>query len=372
MITKNSSLEPGHQKPLLSILIVNFNGLKFLKTCFDSLRKCAYPNREIIFIDNCSTDSSVEFVRRTYPEVKIVQNSENYMFARGNNEGIKIAGGKYICLLNNDVEVDAGFIEPIIEVFEKDPTIGACQSKLLEMQNRRHLEYTGACGGFIDWAGYPFLRGRIMNETEPDKGQYEDPLPLFWASGACLFLRKEALEESGLFDEDFQLHMEEIDLCWRLRLAGWVIYSIPQSKIWHHGGGTLDHNNPVKIYYNFRNNIFMLVKNLQTANLIIRLPIRFFLDAIAFVRSLVVAQFSMALAILKAYGWLFSHLGAIYRKRRPVQQQRKIPDKNLLRLMYPGSIVFEFFLLGKKRFSDLIFYDKFMGRIKQEKLKGKR
>jgi len=362
------------EKPLISILIVNFNGLRFLKTCFNSLRKCTYPNLEIIFIDNSSTDGSVDFVTKNYPEVKILKNKENYMFARGNNEGIKIAAGKYFCLLNNDVEVDSGFIEPVIEMFEKHPEIGACQSKLLEMQSRSHLEYTGACGGYIDWFGYTFLRGRIMDETEPDNGQYDESLPIFWASGACLFLRRKALESlasrrgSELLDEDFKLHMEEIDLCWRLRLAGWVIYSIPQSMVWHYGGGTLGHDSPAKIYYNFRNNIFMLAKNLSTVNLIIRLPLRIILDVVAFVRSLIVFQTSMAMAILKAYRWLLFHIGLIWKKRRGVQNQRRVPDREVLNLMYPGSIVFEFFLLGKKHFSDLLFSDKFIARISQNKI----
>lgn len=366
MLTDNSLPQHEHKEPLVSILIVNFNGLRFLKTCFDSLRKCSYPNLEIIFIDNCSSDGSVEFMRQNYPEVKVVENAENFMFARGNNEGIKIAKGEYICLLNNDVEVEPGFIEPIVEAFETHPTIGACQSKLLEMHNRSQLEYTGACGGFIDWAGYPFLRGRIMNETEADRGQYDERIPIFWASGACLFLRRQALNDAGLLDEDFELHMEEIDLCWRIRLAGWEIYSIPQSRIWHYGGGTLNHNDPVKIYYNFRNNIFMLIKNLDLGNLMIRLPARLLLDAVAIVRSLLTFQFSMAGAIMRAYGWLTVHLRLILHKRKAVQRQRKINDREVLRLLYPGSIVFEFFLLGKKRFSDLIFYDKFMDRIKRQ------
>lgn len=362
MISKNL------EKPLVSILIVNFNGLRFLKTCFDSLRECTYPNLEIIFIDNASTDGSADFVNKNYPDVKILRNKENYMFARGNNEGMKIASGKYICLLNNDVEVDPGFIEPVIEILEEKPEIGACQSKLLEMQNRSHLEYTGACGGYIDWFGYTFLRGRIMNETEPDEGQYDESLPLFWASGACMFLRKDALDQYEILDEDFQLHMEEIDLCWRLRLDGWLIYSIPASMVWHYGGGTLSHENPAKVYYNFRNNIFMLAKNLSTLNLIIRLPLRYVLDFVAFVRSLIVFQFSMAMAILKAYGWLLVHIGLIWKKRRQVQDQRQASDRDVLSLMYPGSIVFEFFLLGKKRFSDLLFYDKFLAKLNQNKI----
>lgn len=352
-------------RPLVSILIVNFNGIRFLKNCFNSLRNCTYPNLEILFIDNCSTDNSVEFVNQNYPEVKVIQNAENFMFARGNNEGIKIAKGKYICLLNNDVEVDAGFIEPIIDVFEKYPKVGACQSKLLEMQNRNHLDYTGACGGYIDWFGYTFLRGRIMNETESDQGQYDESVAIFWTSGACMFIRREALQPSGLLDEDFQLHMEEIDLCWRLKLNGWNLYSIPDSKIWHHGGGTLNHNDPIKIYYNFRNNIFMLAKNLSSLNLFIRLPLRFILDAIALLRSLILFQFKMAIAILKAYSWILTHIGLIYQKRRQVQKARQKTDREVLYLMYPGSIVFEFFLLGKKRFSDLIFHQKFMAKIKQ-------
>jgi GT2 family glycosyltransferase len=364
----NPGIAENLEKPLISILIVNFNGSRFLKVCFDSLRKCTYPKLEIILVDNASTDNSVDFVEKNYPEAKILANPKNYMFARGNNEGIKIATGKYICLLNNDVEVDPGFIEPVVKIFEQYPEVGACQSKLLEMQNRTHLEYTGACGGYIDWFGYTFLRGRIMNETEPDDGQYDESLPLFWGSGACLFLRKEALEDHEILDEDFQLHMEEIDLCWRLRLAGWVIYSIPESLIWHHGGGTLGHDNPAKIYYNFRNNIFMLAKNLSTANLIVRLPFRVFLDAVALIRSLIVFQFAMAMAIPKAYGWLLLHINTIWKKRRQVQRKRQLPDRRVLGLMYPGSIVFEFFLLGKKRFSNLFFYNKFMARINQDKI----
>jgi GT2 family glycosyltransferase len=361
-------IDANLKRPLISILIVNFNGLRFLKTCFDSLRECTYPNLEIILIDNASTDGSVEFVRKNYDEVKIMKNSENYMFARGNNEGIKIASGEYICLLNNDVQVNPGFIEPVVEMFEENPQVGACQSKLLEIQNRSHLEYTGACGGYIDWFGYTFLRGRIMNETEPDDGQYDESLPLFWGSGACLFLRKAALKGDETLDEDFQLHMEEIDLCWRLRLAGWAVYSVSNSIVWHHGGGTLSHDNPAKIYYNFRNNIFTLAKNLSGANLIVRLPLRVFLDVVAFIRSLIVFQIAMAMAILKAYGWLLLRINLIWKKRRQVQNRRREPDSKVLKLMYPGSIVFEFFLLGKKRFSDLLFHDKFMARIRQNRV----
>lgn len=356
------------KKPLVSILIVNLNGLRFLKTCFDSLRECTYPNVEIILIDNASTDGSVEFVQKNYDEVKIIKNSENYMFARGNNEGIKVTSGEYICLLNNDVEVDPGFIEPVVEMFEENSYVGVCQSKLLEIQNRNHLEYTGACGGYIDWFGYTFLRGRILNETEPDNGQYDESLPLFWGSGACLFLRKAALKDHEALDEDFQLHMEEIDLCWRLRLAGWAVYSVPKSIVWHHGGGTLSHDNPAKIYYNFRNNIFMLVKNLSGVNLITRLPLRVFLDVVALIRSLIVLQIAMAMAILKAYGWLLLHVNLMWKKRREVQINRRKTDGKVLNLMYPGSIVFEFFLLGKRRFSDLFFYDKFIARIRQTKV----
>ncbi len=355
-------MEFDEQSPLVSLVTLNFNGLRFLKDLFDSIRQVTYPNLEIIMVDNDSSDESVHFVRENYPEVKIIRNVENLMYAGGNNEGLKVAAGKYICLINNDVDVDPGFIEPIVEAFETRERLGAAQPKILAMQERERLEYAGACGGFIDWLGYPFLRGRIFFTTEMDDGQYDQPVGLFWASGACIFLRKEALEDIGYIDVDFVMHQEEIDLCWRLRLAGWDIQCIPDSRVWHHVGGTLDKDSPRKTYWNFRNNIFLLMKNLSAPNLLIRLPIRIPLDMVACGLELVKGHFANALAILKAYSWLISHIPLILRKRRITQQRRRLSDQQVLNRMYPGSIVFEYFILKRRKFSQLLFLKKWLAK----------
>ncbi|NIV15450.1 MAG: glycosyltransferase [Aliifodinibius sp.] len=353
------------EKPLVSVVTLNFDGIRFLKDLFDSLRRCTYPNLEVIMVDNCSQDESVNFVKQNYPEVKIVENSENLMYTGGNNEGLKHAKGKYICLVNNDVDVDPGFIDPIVNAFESNARIGAAQPKILAMQERDRLEYAGACGGYIDWFGYPFLRGRLFFTTEKDEGQYDKPAELFWGSGACLFLRKDTLNEVGHFDEDFVLHQEEIDLCWRIRLAGWSIVSIPQSQIWHHVGGTLDKDSPRKTYWNFRNNLFLLFKNLSLGNLLIRLPLRVPLDFLALGIELFKGHFANARAVARAYLWLMTHFTLLRDKRRITQKQRKVPDKGIFKCVYPGSVVFEYFLLGRRKFSDLLFLKPKLGQIKE-------
>ena len=353
--------------PLVSIVVLNYNGIKFLQDVFDSLLECTYPNLEIIMVDNRSSDESVLFVTDKYPRVRIHQNAENYKYARGNNEGIKIANGKYICLLNNDVKVSPRFVEPIIEIFESDLEIGAAQPKILDFNNRKQLEYAGACGGYLDWFGYPFLRGRLFNITENDSGQYDESVEIFWASGACIFFRADTLKNVGLLDESFELHMEEIDLCWRLHLTGWKILSVPQSVIWHHGGGTLSQFSAQKVYYNFRNNIFALIKNFSALNLLLRLPFRFFLDLIAVLRSFAILQFAMGLAILKGYSWLLFHISLLWEHRIQSQSRRIIMEKEVLKSIYPGSIVFEFFILRRHRFSDLLFFGKFLSRLGRKK-----
>ena len=341
------------EKPLVSIITVNYNGLEYLKMLFTSLRRVTYSPLEVILVDNASTDESVEYTRRHFPEVVILRNPENYMYARGNNEGIRIARGEILCLLNNDVEVDPGFLEPIVEAFQKDETLAAAQPKILALDQRDYFEYAGAAGGFIDRYGYPFLRGRLFFTTEPDRGQYDQPMDIFWASGAALFLRKSVLPEVGLLDEDFTLHMEEIDLCWRIHLQGYRIRCIPQSRIWHKGGGTLSAENPRKIYWNYRNNIFLLFKNSGGINLVRILLFRLLLDALAAVGELVRGNPGGTLSIIRAYLWNLLHFPLLLRKRREVQKQRKVSEKEIMRYIYPGSIVWEYFLRGHRRFSDL-------------------
>lgn len=354
------------EKPLVSIVTLNYNGKRFLADLFDALRACSYDNLEIIMVDNDSHDDSVAFVREHYPEVIVHENRENLLYAGGNNEGLKVAKGRYLCLLNNDVTVAADFIEPVVALFEDNEKVAAIQPKILAMKAPDHLEYAGACGGFLDWFGYPFLRGRILETTERDDGQYDSPMKLFWGSGACLFLRKDVIEETGLLDVEFGLHMEEIDLCWRIHLQGKEIWCLPESRIWHLGGGTLPQHNPQKMYWNFRNNIFLLVKNLGIFNLLLRLPLRIMLDVLAMVAEFAKGHFGGGFAIIRAYGWLLSHVGTMLRHRRVVQRQRKVNDREIARRMYPGSVILEYLLLGRKKITNLIFYEKLARRNQAE------
>ncbi|MEA1987511.1 MAG: glycosyltransferase family 2 protein, partial [Candidatus Marinimicrobia bacterium] len=198
------------QKPLISIIVLNYNGKRFLKTLFDSLLRTTYPNYELIMVDNHSSEDDIDFVKKNYPSVKVYDTGKNLGYAGGNNFGIKKANGEFVLLLNNDIEVTSGWLEPIMEEFESDENIAVCQPKILQMKNRNYFEYAGASGGFMDIFGYPFLRGRIMEKIEKDEGQYDDNIDLFWASGAAIAIRKKVLDQSGLLDEDFFLHMEEI------------------------------------------------------------------------------------------------------------------------------------------------------------------
>jgi GT2 family glycosyltransferase len=223
----------------------------------------------------------------------------------------------------------------------------------LDMNKPDHFEYAGAAGGFIDKYGYPFMRGRIFFSLEKDEGQYDDIQEIFWSTGACFFMRKSVLKELGQLDEDFKMHMEEIDLCWRMHLRNYKIYCIPAAKVWHKGGGTLSTENPRKIYWNFRNNIFLLAKNLAMLNLARIFIIRIFLDGLAFCREMFQGKLKSALAILKGYGWIIVNGRLILQKRSSVQKMRTVPDPEIFKLIYPGSIVWEYFIRGRSKFNTL-------------------
>lgn len=340
-------------QPLVSLITVNWNGVGYLDGLFLTLRNISYSNVEIILVDNASTDESVAFTRDNFPEVKIVQNEQNYMFARGNNEGIRVARGEIICLINNDVTVDPGFIEPAVEAFRRHPRLGVCQPKVLDMNRPDYFEYAGAAGGFLDRYGFPFMRGRLFFDLEEDRGQYDTNTAVFWASGSCLFIRRTALNETGTLDEDFILHMEEIDLCWRMHLLGWQVGCVADSRIWHKGGGTLSAENPRKMYWNYRNNIFLLVKNLTRVILIRILVARFFMDAAALLGELLKGKPASAVSIIRAYTWVLLHLRLLWRKRKQIQQLRRVSDTDVFKLVYPGSIVWEYFIRRRRNFSKL-------------------
>jgi GT2 family glycosyltransferase len=247
----------------IAVVILNWNGEKLFDTFLPSvLQNSATENIEIIVADNASSDHSVEHIRKNYPSVKIISLESNYGFAEGYNQTLKKLKADYFVLLNSDVKVTPNWIESCIAIFEADKTIAAVQPKILSYNEPENFEYAGAGGGFIDKFGYPFCRGRILNRIERDSGQYNHKSPIFWASGACMFVRAEAFKTAGGFDGDFWAHMEEIDLCWRMKSRGYKIVYQPESVVYHLGGGTLSYGSPRKIYLNFRNNLFMLFKNL--------------------------------------------------------------------------------------------------------------
>ncbi len=252
--------------PRVAVIIVSYNGLAVIQKCLASVVQTRWDHLQIIFVDNQSTDGSIEWVVETFPEIQVIQHPENWLFSRANNEVIREIDTDYVVLLNNDVAVSDDWLHSLVDYAEQYPKVGALQPKVLQFQRRDHFEYAGACGGFIDQLGYPFARGRVFSHTEKDTGQYDEPRHVDWASGAAMLLRSSALRDVGLLDEHFGLHMEEIDLCWRLRRAGYDIAVVPCSKVYHIGGATLPRNSSLKLYYNIRNSILMLYKNLSVGH----------------------------------------------------------------------------------------------------------
>ena len=330
----------------VSIIIVTWNARPLLEKCLPSVVNTAYDAFEIILADNASTDDTIEWVNKTYPHVKVVSHPENWAFCKGNNEAIPHARGDYIVLLNNDVEVTPDWLSPLVRVMDADSSVGAVQPKILQYTKRKHFEYAGASGGFIDAYGYPFTRGRIFFTMEPDEGQYDDEREVFWATGAAVMFRKTALEKVGYLDEQFYMHMEEIDLCWRLQRAGYQVRVVPDSLVYHIGGGSLPYGNTKKTYLNFRNNLLMLYKNLTPGEWIRTFIARASIDSIAMARALFTGRFSELAAIVRAYADAH-RMSKSYAKERPQE-----PSPHTLPI-FAGSIVFEYFFKGKKRFQDL-------------------
>jgi GT2 family glycosyltransferase len=310
--------------PLVSVLILNYNGKKFLDDCFKTVLDASYPNFEVIMIDNKSTDDSVAYTEENYPQVEVFQNGVNGGFSLAYNNSFKIAKGKYFIILNNDVTVAKNWLEPMVEEAEKDETIGALQPKLVSMLEPEKFEYAGASGkGHLDKFGYPFTRGRLFDHLEEDKGQYNDIARIFWTTGAAMFVRASVLEESGNLDVDFVHHMEEIDLCYRINLVGYQLKVVPESLVYHYGGGIISYESYKKIYWNHRNSVFMLLKNLEGKNLFKILFLRFLLDIMTWGWALVKFDLKRVRALIHAYFWLMMHPGMISRKRKEVKKTQK-------------------------------------------------
>ncbi len=332
--------------PRVSIVIVTWNGRHLLEKCLPSVVATDYPDLEIIVADNASTDGTATWLAEQYPEVKVVRHPENWAFCRGNNEAIPYCTGDYILLLNNDIEVPANWLTPLVRRMEQTPRLGALQPKLLQYSRRNHFEYAGGAGGHLDRLGYPFTRGRIFFDMERDSGQYDDAADIFWATGAALLLRRSALDEVGLLDERFRLHMEEIDLCWRLHRAGYRVIVEPKSEVYHIGGASLPQGTPEKAYYNFRNSLLLLYKNLPQKEWMKIFAQRLLFDGAAIARAVALGKPAEARAILQAY--VDAH-----RMREEFSDDRPGASEIPVLPSYTRSIVYDYFVRGRRTFREL-------------------
>jgi len=337
--------------PRFSIIIVTWNALRHLKTFLPSVAHSRHDNFEIILADNASTDASAKWVREQYPKVKIVSFDQNHGYCGGNNRAVPYAEGDILIFLNNDVQVDPQWLKPLDELFSSDPEVAAVQPKMRSYKNSEMFEYAGAAGGCIDRYGYPFCRGRIFDTLEKDEGQYDNTTDIFWASGAAMAIRKNVFQKMGGFDEDFEFHMEEIDLCWRLWDQGYRVEACPNSLVYHLGGGSLPTQSPRKVYYNYRNSLVMLWKNYPASALLTHFPVRLILDKIAALRELLNGRTDNFKAIVKAHWYFWSTLPKTYAKRKKL---KKIKTNNRGFGQISGlSIIWQYFIKGVKKFSDL-------------------
>mgnify|MGYP000055254657 CR=1 FL=1 len=346
----NDDLEAeGSSLPSVAIVILNWNGKVFLEKFLPSVLASTYLNKRIIVADNASTDDSLSFLNIHYPEVEIIIHAKNEGFAKGYNDALAQVGSDYYVLLNSDVEVSEGWIEPIIELMEKNGSIGTCQPKILNYANREYFEYAGACGGWLDCLGYPFARGRVFNEIEKDLGQYNVAQPCFWATGAAMFVRADMYHVLGGLDEYFFAHQEEVDFCWRMQLAGYKVFVQPASVVYHVGGGTLPQGSSKKVFLNFRNNLVMLAKNSTLTCCMYKIPCRLVLDAIAAYKELFAGNGKSFLAIAKAHLYFFKWI-LVERKQAvfPISKKGKVSG------WYDGSIVWQYFIKKKLKFSEII------------------
>jgi GT2 family glycosyltransferase len=324
----------------IAVVILNWNGKKLLEQFLPNVIK--YSNEADIYVaDNASTDDSVQFVKQTYPTIKIIINDENGGYAKGYNDALKHIEADVFCLLNSDVEVTENWLSPIVDIFNKQPQTAIIQSKLLDFNKREYFEYAGAAGGFIDKYGYPYCRGRIFNTLEKDTGQYNDVAEIFWASGACLFIRSHVFNALNGLDELFFAHMEEIDLCWRVKNLGYNVTYVGASEVYHVGGATLNNQNPKKTFLNFRNSLFAITKNANgfLAGIIF---MRLILDGIAGIKFLFEFKPKHTLAIIKAHFSFYYHLPRVLSQRK----------KNTIKLKYykKTSIVLDYFVNNKTKY----------------------
>lgn len=333
----------------VAIVILNFNGERYLRELLPNMVSNS-PEGEVIVADNGSTDGSMDYLRNEMPHVRTIAMPKNYGFAEGYNQALKQVEAEYYILLNSDVEVTEGWLKPLISFMDSHPGTAACQPKLLAYHQREMFEYAGAAGGYIDRLGYPFCRGRIFGSIEKDNAQYNEPREIFWATGACLMVRSHLYHELGGLDGRFFAHMEEIDFCWRIKAQGHSIVCLPQSTVFHIGGGTLSAESPRKTYLNFRNNKLMLYKNVMRHYGLIAF-LRFFLDLVAAMQMLLQGKPKNAKAVLEAQRDFWKMKSDFRSCREENKQKTKSVSPEG---MYQNSILLAYYLRGKKTFAQLI------------------
>ncbi len=331
----------------VAVVILNYNGRKFLEEFLPTVIEHTDGElAEIVVADNASTDDSVAFMQERFPDIRLIVNDFNGGFATGYNVALRQIEAEYYVLLNSDIEVTPHWIEPVVELMDADRNIVACQPKILSYYERGKFEYAGASGGFIDRYGYPFCRGRLFQHLEEDKGQYDDSCEVFWATGACMFVRADLYLEHGGLDDSFFAHMEEIDFCWRMKNLGYKVFCCPQSKVYHIGGGTLPKSSARKTFLNFRNNLSLLYKNLPSGKVTWTIAYRILLDWVAALKFLFGGSWADFWAVTRAHV-------AFYRRLPQLRKVRRTVPHRQVGQVYQRNIVFENFLKGKKRYTEL-------------------
>ena len=335
------------QESKIAVVVLNWNGKDWLEKFLPYLVEHS-KEAKLFVADNNSSDNSISFLKNTYPEIHIIQLKSNHGYAKGYNDALKQIKAEYFVLINSDIEVTKDWLNPIINLMDKNHLISACQPKILDYNNKDTFEYAGASGGFIDYLGYPFCRGRIFNKLEKDDGQYNEITEVFWATGACLFVRSSHFNAIGGLDNDFFAHQEEIDLCWRLKNKGYKVMVEPKSIVYHVGGGTLNTGSPFKTYLNFRNNLSMLFKNSSIINLVTILPIRLILDGVAAITMLKQEKgIQHLIAIIRAHFAFYLSIPKLIIKRRDISQKSNLIGKMKI------SIIIKNKIQGINNFSDL-------------------
>ncbi len=340
--------------PLVSVIIPHWNGIDVLSECLESLVQSQYENLEIIVVDNASTDGSPDWVSQHFPQVKLIENDQNYGYAGGCNRGAKVANGDFLVFLNNDTIQDPDWLTPLADFLNLNPKVVAVQPKILNFFERTKFDYAGGAGGWLDVLGFPFARGRVFLEQETDEGQYNGMRPVFWASGTALMVRKTDFESAGRFDETFFAHQEEIDLCWKFRLMGKETWAIPSSVVYHKNAVTLPMFSRRKQYLNHRNSLLMVLSNYSLPLTLYMIPIRLALELVAALYAIVRLDLNHLLGIIQAQVWLLAHPHVIWKRRRKVKQIRTVKDKKVLPWLYWGSVVFDYYIRRKKCSAEIV------------------